>query len=253
MTSTPQRRSGAPGGQVTAGRAVHDERSWADVGASHPGVRDPRSRRLGEWSPLTDGLIISVAALAVVVATWSAWTASPVGEVRRWLTWQATDIPLSIEYPEGWRVSDFSDAGVRYVMFGRSRWVRVHVVAGPHLAWAAYGRGAAAGRAPSNASYQALALLHESTREVWVELFGMMHEGVAGRTAVDRRRAVWSQFRYSGGGLEDADEPMRGCRVTLIAGGQGVLISAVAPARHWEDFRPIALQMIRSIRVGGGS
>jgi len=44
---------------------------------------------------------------------------------------------------------------------------------------------------------------------------------------------------------------MTGLRAALVAGGRIVLIAAEAPTDDWDEFRPIALRMVRSLRVAG--
>lgn len=220
-------------------------RAWAADGGAHPGVRHPRVRREGGWSALTNGLIGAFAGLLVLVALWSAWSASPVGEVEGWATWAPRGTPVRLRYPEGWRMGEFGEGELTYAFFVRSAWVRIHVIAGPQIARAAYIPGTGSGDL-----YTSLEQMHQQSREYWQELFGEMREGRVARTVLGGRPAVWSEFHYASGLLEARDEPMTGYRATVLGAGTGVLVAAVAPERSWREFQPIALDVLRSIRFG---
>jgi len=223
---------------------LRDDRSWDAVGAPHPGVRHPRARRPGQWSALTDGLIIAFAGLLVLVAIWSAWSASPVGRVRGWSPWRSDANGVTLEYPIGWGVHDFSASGVGHFVFGPSEWVRVHLIVGPQEVWGVP-RGAFV-----EGDYRLPRALHDDTRELWSRLLGPMREGRAAGTVLAGRPAVWSRFDCWAGPLEGSGQPMTGFRAALAAGGQVVLVAAVAPTADWDEFRPIALHVLRSLRVG---
>jgi len=225
--------------------SCRDERAWDAVGAPHPGVRHPRARRRGQWSALTDGIIMAFAGLLVLVAIWSAWSASPIGPVRGWTTWQNDRLGIAIRYPTGWRVHDFSASGVSHFVFGPSEWVRVHLIVGPPQTW-----GLPADATVGRADYRLARVLHEDTRELWTRLFGPMREGQPAGTVLAGRPAVWSRFDYSEGLLEGSGQAMTGCRAALMAHGQVVLMAAVAPTGNWSEFRPTVLAVLRSLRVG---
>ncbi len=218
-------------------------RAWAADGGAHPGVRHPRNRRENEWSSLTNALIGAFAGLLVLVALWSAWSASPVGKVEGWATWSPSSLPVSLRYPRGWRIGEFAEDGLTYAFFVRSTWVRIHVIAGPPIAQAVSRPGL---RDPD--AYSALEWMHARSRAFWGELFGEMREGRVTRTFLGGRPAVWSEFHYAGGMLEARAEPMTGYRATVLGAGTGVLIAVVAPERSWREFQPIALDVLRSVR-----
>jgi len=224
-------------------------RAWAADGGAHPGVRHPRARRQGGWSSLTNALIGAFAGLLVLVALWSAWSASPVGGVENWTTWTPRGQAMSLRYPEGWRSGEFGQGDLIHAFFVRSTWVRIHVIAGPEVARIAFWPGAAgAGAVPD--AYARLAEVHANSLKYWQQLFGEMREGRLGRTIIGGRPAVWSEFHYRGGMLEARDEPMSGYRATVLGAGTGMLIAAVSPERSWREFRPIALDVMRSARLG---
>jgi hypothetical protein len=234
--------SGAPrrsGGQPA--------RSWAEVQAPHPGVRDPRSLRMGDWPPLVNAAIIATCAFLTALAVLSAAIASPVGDVERWSQWRGAGGSLQLEHPAGWAVHDLGSAEQTHLVILRSPWVRVHVISETGLANAAglYRQiGSGANR------YRALEMLHDSTGQTWErQIFGRLEEGPAGRTSIGGRRAVWSQFRYVGENLEDG-EAMTGYRATIMGENRGVIAGAVAPSDNWDEFKPIALRLLRSIRFG---
>jgi len=218
----------------------------ADVQAPHPGVRDPRSIRMADWPAAVNIAIIASFALVTAFAIISAWTASPVGPVRSWATWTDASRAISLEHPEGWTVRNIGDDEHPHVLVMRSPWVRIHVIAADAL-------GSAANvyvRLPNDASrYRALELLHDSTGDTWATWLGELREGQTGRTVIGRHRAVWTQFRYAGEGIEGG-EPMTGYRATMVDRRRAVLAGAVAPTEDWAQFKPVALRVLRSIRFG---
>jgi hypothetical protein len=233
LTRGPKRRAG----------------TWDDVQAPHPGVRGPRAVRVDDWPVEVNAAIISACVLVTAFALLAAWSASPVGEAENWTTWQAAGDALSVEHPEGWSVRRIDRGDQLHVVIMRSPWVRVHIVSESELAstarlYAQIGDG--------GARYRALETLHRKTRSTWSSFFGDLDEGRATRTAFGPHRAVWSQFTYTGTVLEEG-EAMRGYRATVLGPGNGVIAGAVAPAQDWADFRPIALRIIRSIRIGKAS
>ncbi len=220
--------------------------TWADVQAPHPGVRDPRSIRMADWPAAVNTAIIASLALVTAFAILSAATASPVGPVRSWATWTDESGALSLEHPRGWTVRNIGDDEHPHVLVMRSPWVRVHVIAADELASPA---GLYA-RLPNDASrYRALELLHDNTGHTWAAWLGELREGQIGRTVIGRHRAVWTQFRYAGEGIEGG-EPMTGYRATMVEGRRAVIASAVAPTEDWAQFKPVALRVLRSIRFG---
>ena len=220
--------------------------TWADVQAPHPGVRDPRSIRMADWPAAVNIAIIASLALVTAFAILSAHTASPVEPVRGWATWTDPAGTISLEHPQGWAVRNIGDDDHPHVLVLRSPWVRIHVIAADEL-------GSAANtyvRLPNDASrYRALELLHRTTGDSWAAWLGELREGRTGRTVIGRHRAVWTQFRYAGDGIEGG-EPMTGYRATMVDTGRAVLAGAVAPTEDWAQFKPVALRVLRSIRLG---
>ena len=51
------------------------------------------------------------------------------------------------------------------------------------------------------------------------------------------------------GSAIEGGEPMTGYRATIISESGGIIAGAVAPTSHWEEFRPIALRVLQSIRL----
>lgn len=239
-------------GQRTSQPAEPAGSSWPQAGGgAHPGVRDPRSARPGDWHPIVNAMIISTCALVTLVAIAAAWTASPIGEVTEWQRWSSESSEWSFDYPEGWMVHDLSaPGGQAHVMIARSQWVRVHLITAPELTQATNIYARLDDR--TNSYYGAIESVHRETADTWRMLLGgiRMDEGVTGRTVIGKRRAVWSEFRYPGGILE-GDEPMTGYRATIIGPRTGTIVGAVAPTRYWNRFRPTALHMMRSISAEG--
>ena len=220
--------------------------SWRDVGSLHPGVRDPRSIRLSEWPVSVNAAIIASLALISAFAILSAAIASPVGPVREWARWTDEQGTISLEHPGGWSVRDIG-ADQPHILVLRSEWVRIHVISAAELASAAE----AYGPLPDEATrYRALELLHGSAGEAWAAWMGNeeLEEGRISRTVIGGNRAVWTQFRYAGSAIEGG-EPMTGYRATIISEGGGIFAGAVAPTSHWDEFRPIALRILQSIRL----
>mgnify|MGYP001090503520 CR=1 FL=1 len=222
--------------------------SWANVQAPHPGVRDPRSVRMGAWPPMVNAAIIASCAFITAIAVLSASLASPVGRVDRWGQWTSESGAIRLEHPSGWAVRDVGSAGRLHVVIMRSQWVRIHVISEGGLVSAAgvYGQiGTAAGR------YRALEMVHQQTADVWErQIFGELEEGQMGHTTIGGHSAVWSQFKYRGGYLEKG-QSMVGYRATILGPSRGVIAGAVAPSEYWDEFKPIALHVLKSIRFGG--
>jgi hypothetical protein len=148
---------------------------------------------------------------------------------------RADDGAIHLEHPSGWAVRDVGLSGQTHLVIVRSPWVRIHVISE---------RGLGAGEA----HYHALPMIHQQTAETWErQMFGEFEEGRIGRTTIGGKRAVWSKFKYDGRYIE-AGEPMAGYRATIIGDSRGVIASAVAPAEYWEEFKPIALHVLKSIR-----
>lgn len=231
----------APSDRGSPGRARHRETQ----GALHPGVGDPRSRHRDGWSALTDGVVIAFVGLFVAVALAAAWTASPVGPVPRWLAWRSADGSVVVEHPYGWRVMDLSSRGIRQVVFARSEWVRIHLAVDE-----AGGRIGPPGlyeRAlPAAIGYATAEAVHREAAADWSVLFGQIQEGAATRTVLAGWPAVWSQFEASRGAVL-----MRGYRATIVGTHRTVLIGGAAPAAYWDEFGPIALRMISTLRLAG--
>lgn len=220
--------------------------TWADVQTSHPGVRDPRSVRMNDWPPLVNAAIIATCAFVTALAIFSAALASPVGPVERWSEW--SDGGMRLEHPSGWAVRNIGSSEQVHLVIMRSQWVRIHVISETGLSSAA---GLYRQLGDGNARYQALEMLHATTGDALERelALGEVEEGRPARTIIGGRRAVWSQFRYAGGVIE-GDEPMTGYRATIIGDTRGVIASAVAPSDDWDEFRPVALRVLRSIRFG---
>ncbi|MFO8079893.1 MAG: hypothetical protein R6V07_06250 [Armatimonadota bacterium] len=210
---------------------------WRSVRASHPGVRDHRPISVADWPPLVNAAIIATCAFITAIAILSASMASPVGTVEDWNEWRADDGAISLEHPSGWAVRDVGPPEQTHVIILRSQWVRIHVISERALNVGA-------------AHYGALEMIHRQTAETWQrQVFSDFEEGRMGRTTIGGKRAVWSQFKYQGRYLE-AGEPMIGYRATIVGDNGGVIASAVAPSAHWQEFKPIALHVLRSIRFG---
>lgn len=208
--------------------------TWADVQAPHPGVRDPRSIRIGDWPPLVNAAIIATCAFVTAIAILSASMASPVGAVNTWNDWSSESGAMRLEHPAGWAVRDLGAEGQLHLVIMRSPWVRIHVISESGL-----------GQATRHA---ALETLHRSAAEVWErQVFGELEEGQAAPTVIGGKRAVWSQFKYHGEYIEE-DEPMTGYRATILGSDRAVIAGAVAPSEYWSEFKPIALHVLKSIR-----
>lgn len=220
--------------------------SWRDVGSLHPGVRDPRSIRMSDWPMSVNTAIIASLALISAFAILSASIASPVGPVREWARWTDEQGVISLEHPDGWAVRNIG-GDQPHILVLRSEWVRIHVISAAELSSAA---GAYASLPDEATRYRALELLHDSAGDAWAAWMGNeeLEEGQAGRTVIGGNRAVWTQFRYAGSAIEGG-EPMTGYRATIISESGGIIAGAVAPTSHWEEFRPIALRVLQSIRL----
>jgi hypothetical protein len=220
--------------------------SWRDVGSLHPGVRDPRSIRMSDWPMSVNTAIIASLALVSAFAILSASIASPVGPVREWARWTDEQGVISLEHPDGWAVRNIG-GDQPHILVLRSEWVRIHVISAAELSSAA---GAYASLPDEATRYRALELLHDSAGDAWAAWMGNeeLEEGQAGRTVIGGNRAVWTQFRYAGSAIEGG-EPMTGYRATIISESGGIIAGAVAPTSHWEEFRPIALRVLQSIRL----
>ena len=223
--------------------------SWADVQAPHPGVRDPRSVRVADWPPLVNAAIIATCAFVTALAVISASLASPVGPVEKWDEWSSKNGEIRLEHPSGWAVTQLGTDQQIHLVIVRSQWVRIHVIAESGL-----GNALAAYRLTNRAArYRLLEAMHRSTAQTWEEqVFGEFSEGATGRTIIGGRPAVWSQFKYDRGYLEN-DVPMAGYRATIIGDNRSVIAGAVAPAADWDEFKPIALRVLKSIRFGRGA
>lgn len=223
--------------------------TWDTGRAPHPSVRDPRSVRHGDWPPLVNVAIIATVAFLTAVALLAATAASPVGEVHEWVRWSSDGGEISLEYPSGWVVRNLGGSDQMYLVIVRSQWVRIHLISESGLTSAArlYRQ-----LGDHRARYQALEMLHASTGRTWERELALsnLEEGRPGRTVIGGRPAVWSQFKYTGMAIEDG-EAMTGYRATILGDRRGIIASAVAPADHWQQFRPIALHVLRSIRFGG--
>ncbi|MGI5816886.1 MAG: hypothetical protein ACOX9R_02195 [Armatimonadota bacterium] len=217
--------------------------AWADVQAPHPGVHAPRNSRVDDWPPMVNAAIIATCAFLTAVAILSASLASPVGRVERWASWATEAGDMHLEHPAGWAVNSFGSAEQIHLVIMRSPWVRIHIISESGLAEVAelYGRLGSGDR-----GYRTLEMLHRTTGDTWAGLFGELDEGAIGRTTIGSRHAVWSQFTYASGPIERG-EPMTGYRATILSQRRGLIASAVAPSEHWEQFRPIALRVLRSI------
>jgi hypothetical protein len=223
--------------------------SWAAVQSAHPGVRDPRSTRVGDWPPLVNGLIITACVFVTIFSIASAWTASPVGTPTSWQQWGEASSPLRLEYPSGWSVQELGSGDQVHVVVMRSRWVRIHIIADANIAGAAAALRRADGA--QDAPFTAVETIHRETLSTWKSFFGSMRESESARTRINRWPAVWSQFQYDGATVENAQQ-MTGYRATITAPAMGAIASAVAPTAYSREFRPIALHVLRSIQLDAG-
>ncbi|HCA46025.1 MAG TPA: hypothetical protein DEP45_01340 [Armatimonadetes bacterium] len=201
---------------------------------------------MSDWPASVNAAIIASLALITAFAVLSASVASPVGPVRAWARWTADDGAISLEHPAGWAVRDIG-AGQPHILILRSEWVRIHVISAAELASVV----SAYASLPDEASrYRALELVHQAAADAWGSWMGdeQLEEGSVGRTVIGGKRAVWTQFRYVGSGIEGG-EPMTGYRATIIGESGGIIAGAIAPSRNWDEFKPIALRVLQSIRV----
>ena len=223
---------------VRAMRTSHRAEGPTSFEAPHPGVRDPRSRRRGEWSPFTNGLITGCLGLLVFLSFWTAATESPLGRVGSWATHGDTAGRFSIEYPAGWTTATQTEGGVAATHIGPSRRIYVEIVSQPTSSEqrALIGTGSVA--------YTVLQRWHHSD-ETYLRLrFPDYQPGAPGRTALGGRPAVWSRFTAGQGPPDE----LTGYHTTLLSRDRILLIIAVAPSGSWEEFEPIALHMLQSLR-----
>ncbi len=222
-----------------------EEGAGAAFEPPHPGVAHPRGRVRGEWSKLTDGLIIGVLGLLVFIALFSAAASSPVGKVRRWRTVEGLEGQFTIEVPAGWRIDQAGNASDAYIMLiSRSRWVRTYVVIYQDLAASA----AVWSTSQSCEDPRTLTILHQRTHTTWSDYFGQFQSGRPAPTRVGNKQAIWSRLHFTDGAENYAGREMRGIRTTMAHGKAGVLIATVSPAENWSEFEPIAMQITKSIR-----
>jgi len=213
------------------------KRATGSFDTPHPGVRDPRSRRRGEWSSLTNGLITGCLGLLVFLSFWTAATESPLGPVQSWETHRDAAGRFSIEHPSGWAVRTHEDDDISATHIGRSQSIYLEIVSQPTTSQQAVLIGA------GSVVYTVLKTWHES-EEVFLRLrFADYRPGRPERTALGGRPAVRSRFTGGRGSGE-----LTGYHTTLLSRDRVLLIIAVAPSESWEDFRPIALRMLRSLR-----
>ncbi len=205
----------------------------------HPGVRDPRSRPRGEWSSLTDGLITGCLGLLVFLCFWAAATESPVGRVDAWATHRDAASRFTIEYPAGWTTTTHQGRGIAATRIGRSQNIYVEIVSQPTRSEQRVLLGA------GSVVYAVLRTWHQSEESYLRLRFPDYRPGRPERTALGGRPAVWSRFtaRQNSGELT-------GYHTTLLSRDRILLMVAVAPSDAWEDFKPIALHMLRSLRFG---
>lgn len=222
--------------RVTTGDRNGNGASSAVFDAPHPGVHSPPGRRRGEWSRLTNGLIVFALAVVVAVAIYSAAVASPVGRTDAWRIVSGRDGMFTVQAPVGWAVIEGVDQSEAYVMvIARSQWVRVYVV---------YPEQGDSG------GPQVLAQAHRISLRKWTEYFGSINNGPPARTVVGGRPAVWSRLQFTDDGRNYSGLGMTGMRMTLRCGQAWVFLAAVAPDDCWDEFEPVALRIIKSIRIG---
>lgn len=207
--------------------------------APHPGVRHPRARRRGQWSPITDGLILSCAGLLVLLSLWAAVVEPAVRRVTAWETHVQGDGVFSIEYPARWDIETVEDEGVSAAVIRGSQRVLVLVQRDP-VRWHGSAR-------PTDAAAQQ-AIVRERHRSAQLALQAQFDAFRSGRwtdTVLGGRQALWSAF-HAGSGSEE----MTGYQATVPQGDHVTTILAVSPTTAWEDFRPVALHMLESLRLG---
>lgn len=233
----PRRATTGDGSSNGAPGAVFD--------APHPGVHSPPGRRRGEWSHVTNSLIVFALAVLVAIAIYSAAVASSVGRADSWRLTSARDGMFTIEVPAGWHVFEAVDQSGAYIMIvERSQWVRAYVAVYPKLAAAVqtWGEG--------DAGTQALPQAHRISDRIWTDYFGAISNSPPARTVVGGRHAVWSRMHFTDDGRNYSGLGMTGIRMTLTYGQAGVLLAAVAPDDSWDEFEPVALRIVQSIRIG---
>ena len=215
--------------------------SSAVFDAPHPGVHSPPGRRRGEWSRATNKWIVITLATVVGIAIYSAGAASPVGQVDTWRITSGRGGMFTVEAPAGWHVIEAVDRSGAYIMvIERSQWVRAYVAVYPELAAAMQ----------SGQASQTLRHTHLISERIWAEYFGSIRSGPLARTAINGRPAVWSRLQFTDDGRNYSGLEMTGMRMTLTYGQEGVLLAAVAPDDSWDEFEPIALRILKSIRIG---
>jgi len=212
--------------------------------APHPGVRHPRSRRRGQWSALSNGLIAGCFGLLVFLAFWSAATESPLGPVERWATYRHSQGVFTIEYPAGWSAMTRGDERHGQTRIWRTEQISLTVWNEP-FRLPAYPMATG-----TSVQYQWLRDIHREAARQFANmgLFGDYQAGRAGDTTLGGRPAVWSRLD-----LRSDSDQLRGYQVTSLAGEILLLMVATAPADSWDDFEPIALHMLRSLRFGGSA
>ncbi len=217
--------------------------------APHPGVHSPPGRRRGEWSRVTNRLIVFALAVVVGIAIYSAGRASPVGRADSWRVTSGMGGMFTVEAPVGWHVVEAIDRSGAYIMvIDRSQWVRVYVAVYPQLAVETQTWGQASGGGQT----QTLLQVHLISERIWTEYFGSISSGPPVRTIINGRPAVWSRMQFVDDGRNYSGLGMTGMRMTLTHGQVGVLLAAVAPDDSWDEFEPIALRILKSIRLNQG-
>ncbi len=214
------------------------QQTWEAMDATHPGVRHPRARRAGQWPATVNALVVACFSLLTLAALWSAASESPVGDADRWTIWSADSPRFWIEHPAGWRVVRREWQGELQVAIIRSRWLRVHVSIS--RLWPG-----------GSITWDDVRFVHRETRWRSEVEAGSITEGRPELTTIGGRPAAWSRFTARGSHIVHG-EPLQGYRATIIGDGWAAIVTAVAPAEHFDDFRPLALRIIRSIRFADG-
>jgi hypothetical protein len=210
-----------------------------------------RPGRRGEWSRVTNGLIVFALAAVVGIAIYSGGVASPVGRADSWRVASGLNGMFTVQAPVGWHVIEAAVGGSdgAYIMvIERSQWVRAYVAVYPELVADTQTWGQTSGGGQT----QTLLQVHLISERIWTEYFGSINSGPPVRTIINGRPAVWSRMQFVDDGRNYSGLGMTGMRMTLTHGQVGVLLAAVAPDDSWDEFEPIALRILKSIRLNQG-
>jgi hypothetical protein len=144
---------------------------------------------------------------------------------------------FTVEAPVGWHVIEAAVGGSdgAYIMvIERSQWVRAYVAVYPELVADTQTWGQTSGGGQT----QTLLQVHLISERIWTEYFGSINSGPPVRTIINGRPAVWSRMQFVDDGRNYSGLGMTGMRI--------------APDDSWDEFEPIALRILKSIRLNQG-